>query len=301
MDNRKTDSGEVVAALRDVTVTFDGYVTRALAHVNLEIRRGEILGVLGAKDAGKSTLLQLLAGRLRPAEGAVKVFRRSPRWGAIRSRIGYVPGKSGLDRSRGFLSRIFRRKAGSSPAARGGAGLTQAMMGGRDLVILDEPFDGANPAETLELKSLIQELPARGKTVVLSGDSLTDAKDICNRLVILHDGMIRAAGSLEELLNAPGALRFLAPVLPADIAGRIGKILREELARGSVPHQPSIVPPEKPTEQPHVSPTPDEQLTHLTKPVESAPLPERSSRPESAIDHEKLQELTKSPEPDRSE
>ncbi len=145
MDNRKTDSGEVVAVVRDVTVTFDGYVTRALARVNLEIRRGEILGVLGAKDAGKSTLLRLLAGRLRPAEGAVKVFRRSPRWGAIRSRIGYVPGKSGLNHPRGFLSRIFRRKAETS------AGLTQAIMGGRELILLDEPFHGVSPSETVDL------------------------------------------------------------------------------------------------------------------------------------------------------
>lgn len=301
MDNRNTDSGEAVAVVRDVTVTFDGYVTRALAHVDLEIRRGEVLGVLGAKDAGKSTLLRLLAGRLRPTEGAVKVFRRSPRWGAISSRIGYVPGKSGLDRPGGFLSRIFTRKAESSPAARGGAGLTQAIMGGRDLIVLDEPFDGASPAETVELKSLIQDLAARGKTVVLSGDSLTDTKDICNRLVILHDGMIRAVGSLEELLNAPGALRFLAPVLPSEIAARIGEMLRRELARGAVLAQPIAVSVEKSPEQPGVSSTADEHLTHLTKSIESVPSPERPSRPENAIDHEKLQELTKSPKPDRSE
>src|SRR5579872_7277399 len=95
--DRRVNSSEIVATMRDVTVTFDGYLTRALARIDLEVRRGEAFGILGPKGAGKSTLLRILAGRLRPTEGKVKVFGRSPRRGSTKARIGYVPGRADAD------------------------------------------------------------------------------------------------------------------------------------------------------------------------------------------------------------
>lgn len=288
--------GEIIAAIRDVTVTFDGYMTRALAYVNLEVRRGEILGVLGAQGAGKSTLLRLLAGRLRPAEGSVKVFGRSPRWGSTKARIGYVPGKSEMERPRGFIDRIFRGKSGSTQAgARGVPGLTQAIMGARDLVILDEPFAEAAPAEKAELKALIRELIGRGKTVVISSDSLVDTKDICERVAVLHEGRIQAVGSLPQLLETPAALRFFAPVLPLEIAGRIAEILRHELARESAPAKPVPASPQ----EPGGTRSADDHLMQLANPAESvqpAELP--ASQAANAINHEKLEGLTKPAKPE---
>ena len=297
--NRKTDSTEIIAAIRDVTVTYDGYLTRALARVNLEVRRGEILGVLGAEGAGKSTLLRMIAGRQRPTEGAVKVFGRSPRWGSIRARIGYVPEKSGQDRPRGFFERIFRRKTESQASMRGVPSLTQAVMGGRDLVLLDEPFADATPAEKAELSALIRELVGRGKTVIISGDSLADAKDICDRLLVLHEGRVHATGSLEELLGASGALRFLAGVLPPDLAGRIAKILSDELAVKAIPAQPAPPSEKDAKEKTGTNPSPDERLTRLVKPTESAQPGEVPPSPApGAIDHDKLEELTKPSKPE---
>jgi ABC-type Mn2+/Zn2+ transport system ATPase subunit len=292
--------GDIVAMAHDVTVTFDGYLTRALARVNLEVRRGEILGLLGAEGAGKSTLLRLLAGRMRPTEGSVKVFGRSPRWGSARARIGYVPGKSEMARQRGFISRIFLGKSESAQAgARGVPGLTQAIMGARDLIVLDEPFAEAAPAEKAALKALIRELIGRGKTVIISSDSLVDTKDICERVAVLQEGKIQAVGSLQQLLEAPGALRFLAPVLPPEISGRFAEILRHELARESTPVKPVPASPERSEPEPGDAPSAGDYLTRLTKPTEGGqPAGQPPPQAASEIDHEKLEGLTKPAKPE---
>jgi hypothetical protein len=80
----------LAAQLERVQVTFDGFASLALTDINLEVGRGEILGLIGPEGSGKSTLLRLLAGRLRPSDGKVKVFGGSPRRSAIRARIGYL-------------------------------------------------------------------------------------------------------------------------------------------------------------------------------------------------------------------
>lgn len=292
---------EIIAVLRDVTVTFDGYLTRALSRVSMDFRRGEVFGILGTKGAGKSTVLKLLAGRVRATEGMVKVMGRSPRRGSIKARVGYVPGKADSDRPAGFFSRLFGRKGKTQPVARAGTGLTQAIMGGRDLVILDEPFADTGPAEKAELKILIRELGGRGKTVIVAVQTLDDARDICDRLAILHEGRIQALGSLEELLGAPGAVRFLAPVLPAEIAARIAKILREEIK--AKPDSKALTPassgnaPSAMAEagKPDKISAADEQLTALTKMSESPEASEQKPKTDTSIDHEKLEELTKPP------
>src|SRR4051794_6785849 len=126
--NPKINPAEIVASLRDVTVTYDGYQTRALNHVTVEFRRGEVTGLLGAIGAGKSTLFKVLAGQIAPTEGKVKVFDRSPRVGA-KARVGYLPGKVDLNRPPGFVDRLLGRKRKSSPGGRGVARLAQAMLG----------------------------------------------------------------------------------------------------------------------------------------------------------------------------
>lgn len=294
--NRKADSGEFIATVRDVTVTFDGYLTRALARIDLEVRRGEVFGILGPKGAGKSTLLRILAGQLRPTEGKVKVFGRSPRRGSTKARIGYVPGKADADLPQGFFSRLFNRKKEAQAAPPGGAGLTQAMMGGRDLVILDEPFSDMSPAEKAELKTLIRELAGRGKTVIVAGETLVDTKDVASRLLIVNDGRIVALGSLQELVKAPGAIRILASVVPPEVDRQIAMILQREIVAKT---EPASVSSKVPMEQKTVdAPTPDEHLARLTQGAESSASIEQKPKEENSIDHEKLEGLTKSQKPE---
>jgi ABC-type multidrug transport system ATPase subunit len=293
--NQRTDSGEIIATMRDVTMTFDGYLTRALARINLDVLRGEVLGIAGAKGAGKSTLLRILAGRLRPTEGAVKVFGRSPRRGSTKARIGYVPGKAEADKPAGFLRRLFSGRK----EAPGGAGLTQAIMGGRDLVILDEPFADMGAAEKKELKTLIRELKERGKTVIVASETLVDTKDIADRLLIVHEGKTQAAGSLQELVNATNAIRFLGPVLPPEVGERIAKILQREITADSSLTPIHSKPGASKAEQKTVEvPTPDEHLARLAQGSESSSIAEPKPREENSIDHDKLEGLTKPTAPE---
>jgi ABC-2 type transport system ATP-binding protein len=296
---------EIIATMRDVTVTYDGYLTRALSRVTLDARRGEVMGVLGAKGAGKSTVLKALAGRLRPAEGAVKVFDRSPRSGATKARVGYLPGKVDPKNSPGFLGRVFGGRK-ESPSGRGVARLTQAILGNRDFLILDDPFVGLEPAELIEAKTLIRGMIAKGKTVVLSSDSLMDVKDICQRMAIFDEGKLQAIGTLAELLAGSGAVRFLPPLLPRDMMDRVVTVLREEILGGSTSVQkmvPSVrkavsTPPSTASrEKAAVGASAGDLLTVLAKPAEAAPVKLQKVPAKDLIDHGKLEDLVKRPKP----
>jgi ABC-2 type transport system ATP-binding protein len=299
--NLQTNSREIIATMREVTVTYDGYQTRALLRVNLDFRRGEVVGVLGAKGAGKSTVLKILAGRLRPTEGQVKVFGRSPR-GAAKARVGYLPGKVDLDRAPGLFGRIFKGKKEISSPDRGVSRLAKASVGNRDLLVLDDPFEGLNPPELAEAKNLVQDLVARGKTVILSSESLMEVKELCQRFVIFHEGKVQAAGTLAELLAGGGAIRFLPAILPREIVDRVLGVLREEIAGKSIPTQPgargsevnsSGASPPVPEKNAGAVPHADQLLTSLTKPAEGAQAAPSVPKTDDPIDHEKLKELTR--------
>lgn len=298
MSEDKTPSNlGIIASLRDVTVTYDGYLTRALSHVNLDFRRGEVTGVLGASGAGKSTVLKALAGRLRPAEGTVKVFDRSPRSGASKSRVGYLPGKTDAKNAPGFLGRVFGGKK-EAPSGRGPARLTQAILGNRDLLILDDPFAGLDPAELNEAKVLIRDMMARGKTVILSSDSLMDVRDICQRLVIFDEGKLQAIGTLPELLSGIGAVRFLPPLLPHDMTERVVAVLRKEILGESVPMQTTVSSTRTNGGKASTRKSTGDVLTALGKPGEVAAEKSREVQADDPIDHGKLEGLVKPPKPD---
>lgn len=298
MSEDKTPSNlGIIASLRDVTVTYDGYLTRALSHVDLDFRRGEVTGVLGASGAGKSTVLKALAGRLRPAEGTVKVFDRSPRSGASKSRVGYLPGKTDAKNAPGFLGRVFGGKK-EAPSGRGPARLTQAILGNRDLLILDDPFAGLEPVELNEAKTLIRDMMARGKTVILSSDSLMDVRDICQRLVIFDEGKLQAIGTLPELLSGIGAVRFLPPLLPHDMTERVVAVLRKEILGESVPMQTTVSSTRTNGGKASTRKSTGDVLTALGKPGEVAAEKSREVQADDPIDHGKLEGLVKPPKPD---
>ncbi len=277
----------MIATVRAVTVTYDGYQTRALSKVDVDFRRGEVTAVLGAKSAGKSTLLKILSGRLSATEGSVKVFGRSPRGGA-KARIGYLPGKADASRSLGFVDRLLGKKRESNSGARGVARLTQAILGNRDLVVLDDPFADLNPAEISEAKALIRDLVARGKTVVLSSNALMDIKELCHQIVILHEGRVQAVGTLPELLTSGSAIRFLPAVLPAEMVERVLAVLRAEILSTA---DSAGAPPQR--ENKTIQSV--EPSSKIEKPISGALA---KSKPDDSIDHEKLEGLVKPPQPD---
>lgn len=280
---------------------------RALTNVNLEVYRGEVLGVLGPAASGKSTLIRILAGRLSPSEGRAKVFGRSPKGRAMRARVGYLPQNSNDTRSHllsdvgDFLKEVFwltwlgYRKSQPTPDPKGTdrrGKLRQILMKNPELVLLDEPFSGLDPAGCGEVLEFIHVLKQHGRTVVLSDNSLARTKDICDRLAVLRRGEIEAIGTLQDLLATRAGLHYVSELLSQATAERALNVIRQDLG---VPHHPGQTSIE--TQNPNETvPTPDGVLLPLVKEAESDPAkPLSSVQSEPTVNHDMLAALTRNP------
>ena len=295
------DSRPVVAALRGVSVLFDYSQTPALNLASFEVRQGEVFGLVGPAGSGKTLVLKIVAGRLRPTDGKASVFGRSPRRAGIKARIGYLSGRAAGEPQLSWARRLFpgrflnRRAASPERDSQRRSDLMQAILGNRDLIVLDEPFWGLAAAERREVTDLIRALGSCGKTVILSSDSLWEAKDICDRLAVLYRGEIQAVGTLDALLATPEAIRFLGPVLPRAAAERVLRVLREEAGGGAVLAQEAAAMAGQavPDPAPAAARRSDQVLTPLTMTATPAP-PERPDEPAAdPVDHKKLEDLTK--------
>ena len=264
-----TQTGEVVVSVRGLTKVFKDFwnrpKARAVDRVDLEVRRGEVFGLLGPNGSGKSTTVKLLLGVLNPTKGHIEVFGHSPRHVQTKSRIGYLPEESYLYRylnsreTLDFFGNIFQlsksernsrseqllemvglgrtqtRAVGEfSKGMQRRIGLAQALINDPDLVILDEPTAGLDPIGCREVKDLIVALARRGKTVILSSHLLSDVEDVCDRVVIYYGGKIQAMGTLKELLAKPDTLRITTPVLPRETLEKVLEIIRRDVTTGEV-------------------------------------------------------------------
>lgn len=262
-------NGDVVITARGLVKTFKDFwgrpKARAVDGVDIEIRRGEVFGLLGPNGSGKSTTIKLLLGLLRPTRGHIEVFGRAPDDVATKERIGYLPEESYLYRyftpgeTLNFFGKLFdlpgdeRRKRAAqliemvglqaaqtrsvgefSKGMQRRIGLAQALINDPDLVILDEPTAGLDPIGCREVKDLILALARRGKTVILSSHLLADVEDVCDRVVIYYGGKIQAQGPLRELLAAPDSVQLTLRALPREAMERLLKILREDFNTGEV-------------------------------------------------------------------
>jgi len=282
---------------------------RALTNVNLEVYRGEVLGVLGPAASGKSTLIRILAGRLSPSEGRAKVFGRSPKGRAMRARVGYLPQNSNDTRSHllsdvgDFLKEVFwltrlgYRKSQPTPDPKGTdrrGKLRQILMKNPELVLLDEPFSGLDPAGCGEVLEFIHVLKQHGRTVVLSDNSLARAKDICDRLAVLRRGEIEAIGTLQDLLATRAGLHYVSELLSQVTAERALNVIRRDLG---VPHHLSQTSTEaQNANEMKAAPTPDGVLLPLVKKVgPDTAKPLSSVQCEPAVNHDMLAALTRNP------
>ena len=237
---------------------------RAVNDLDLAVGHGQVFGLLGPNGSGKSTTVKLLLGLLYPTRGSVRVLGESPTRVATKRRVGYLPEESYLYRyltareTLDFFGALFRippeeRKrrcdqlldmVGLSNArdravgefSKGMArriGLAQALINDPDLVILDEPTSGLDPIGCREVKDLIRLLAGRGKTVVLCSHLLADVEDVCDEVVILYGGKVRAQGSLSDILTVKDRTRITAPRLDPSVLQRVLEILREHAGEDS--------------------------------------------------------------------
>ena len=233
---------------------------RAVNGIDFEIRPGEVVGLLGPNGSGKSTTVKMLLGLLYPTGGKVTVFGKSPRAVETKREIGYLPEESYLykfltaeetlnffgslfnisaeDRRRridqlldmvGLAHARYRRVGEFSKGMARRIGLAQAMINDPAFLILDEPTSGLDPLGCREVKDLILTLKKRGKTVLITSHLLSDVEDICDRVIILYGGQIRAEGALTDLLTVSDRTRITTPKLPKAAMDKLLALLRENL------------------------------------------------------------------------
>ncbi|MEC7352580.1 MAG: ABC transporter ATP-binding protein [Planctomycetota bacterium] len=231
---------------------------RAVDGIDFEIDQNEIFGLLGPNGSGKSTTIKMILGLLRKTRGRLTVFGKDPSDVSIKNRIGYLPEETymyrfldaretldyygklfGLDHrirkrrvdellSMVGLSEVAHRKVGEySKGMARRIGLAQALIHDPDLLILDEPTSGLDPIGTRQVKELLQELGRSGTTILLSSHLLSDVEDVCDRMVILYGGRIRAEGTGEELLADTDHTVIRLPRIGTETVARIGEVLEE--------------------------------------------------------------------------
>jgi ABC-2 type transport system ATP-binding protein len=227
---------DVIVETRKLTKIYRDFWGRqkktALRALNIQIRTGEIFGLLGPNGSGKTTTIKLLLGLLFPTDGDALVFGQPAADVKKNEKIGYLPEESYLYRflnaeeTLDFYGRLFNippdkretraqeliEKVGLkadrkrslkeySKGMRQRIGLAQALINDPDLVILDEPTSGLDPLGTRWMKNLILELRKMGKTVIMCSHRLEDVQDVCDRIAILSEGELQEYGEVAALLQ----------------------------------------------------------------------------------------------------
>lgn len=245
---------------------------KALNSLSLEVKRGEIFGLLGPNGSGKTTTLKLLLGLLFPTEGTVKILGKPAHDVEKNERIGYLPEESYLyrflnaDETLDFYGRLFKMSSAERKKRRDalikrvgleGArrrqlkeyskgmtrriGLAQALINNPELVLLDEPTSGLDPLGTREMKDMILELRAEGKTVVMCSHLLADVQDVCDRIAILYRGELKVLGSVQDLLEAKDETQINTRALSPEALADVEAALKKHGATAKVSHPTSTL------------------------------------------------------------
>jgi ABC-2 type transport system ATP-binding protein len=219
----RPDSDEFAVVTEELTKHY-GQIT-AVDGLNLRVRRGEVYGFLGPNGAGKTTTLRMLLGLARPSSGTATVLGVSPgspegvsRLGALVESPGFYPFLSGRDNlvvmarhsgspiteidglleEVGLSTRADDQFAAYSQGMKQRLGIAAALLGDPDLVILDEPTNGLDPAGMAEMRNFIRRLRHRC-TVVLSSHLMHEVEQTCDRVGIISEGRLVQEGTIDEL------------------------------------------------------------------------------------------------------
>jgi ABC-2 type transport system ATP-binding protein len=231
----------------------------ALSGIDLEVPRGVAFGFLGANGAGKTTLIRLLLGLAEPTSGRMQLLGRDlpgeradalARVGAIIEEPRFHPHLSGrenlevhaaardraaFERIDGALDRVGLRARGDdrvksySLGMRQRLGVARCLLSDPELLILDEPMNGLDPAGILEFRHLIRELVAEGRTVLLSSHLLDEVEKTCDVAAIVDEGRVVAQGAIHELVRGgPRAIDIIcsSPVEAVSLLAAVPGVTR---------------------------------------------------------------------------
>jgi ABC-2 type transport system ATP-binding protein len=221
---------DIVIAAKGLTKRYDGVL--AVDHVDIEVRAGEIVGILGPNGSGKTTTILMLLGLTEPSEGAAAVAGFDPLRQPleVKRRVGYLPDQvgfydglsarenlaytgrlAGLSRQEiderfaaamarvGLAEAARDRVATFSRGMRQRLGLAEILMKQPAIAILDEPTATLDPHSTQQFLGMIESLKADGTAVLLSSHHLDQVQSVCDRVALFNRGRIVLSGSVAEL------------------------------------------------------------------------------------------------------
>lgn len=240
------------------TVTVSGVAKRyrkveAVKNVSFALNQGEMVALVGHNGAGKTTIIKLLLGLIRPSEGSVTVLGEDPARGdfAVRRSLGYLPESVAFHmaltgrETLAYYARLKRvdpsttapllERVGLSGSAadrpvrtyskgmRQRLGLAQALLGDPRVLLLDEPTSGLDPALRRSFYGLISDLRSAGTTILLSSHALTELEDRTDRVLIVNEGVKIADGTLGDLRGlARLPTRLIVNLADSEAPGRWG-------------------------------------------------------------------------------
>ena len=234
---RATRAASAPVALRTLGLTKRYGERLAVDHLDLEIRQGEVFGFLGPNGAGKTTTIRMALGLIRPTDGSVQVLGRDvasdraeilPKVGALVEQPAlylYLSGRDNLRAIANTLGGVSERRIDEvlelvalkgrdddrvktySLGMKQRLGVAMALLHDPDLLILDEPANGLDPAGIVEMRDLLRQLAAQGKTVFVSSHVLTEVRQICDRVAILSKGKLVTVADIDTLVGSHGAFR----------------------------------------------------------------------------------------------
>ena len=205
---------------------------KVVDNLSLRVEAGRVFGLLGPNGAGKTTVIRMLLGLVRPLSGEARLFGQTVhpgdnvlrRVGALVERPAFVPHLSGFENLQLFwqaggrpmseshiddalavagLGKAIRRKVRTySTGMRQRLGIAQALLGGPDLLLLDEPTVGLDPEEMRETRNLVRDVADRGATVFLSSHILAEVEQVCTHVAIMDRGHLVASGSVAQIIGA---------------------------------------------------------------------------------------------------
>lgn len=234
--------GVVAHVIRVVDVAKSYGLVEALSEVSFSVGEGEIVGLLGPNGAGKTTMIKILTGYLHPDEGEVRVNGLDvvEHVQEVQAQIGYLPETAPLYPelsvqsylhlmadlrkvpeaeqpgrisaavyATGIEDHLLRPIGELSKGYRQRVGLAQAILHGPRLLILDEPTIGLDPTQIVEVRNLIRGL-ARHSTVLFSTHILSEVEALCDRVIILIGGQVRADSRLDDIAATSDAVLVLS-------------------------------------------------------------------------------------------
>jgi ABC-type multidrug transport system ATPase subunit len=225
-----TGREDLVIETRALTKRYGDSIV-AVDDLDLGVRRGEVYGFLGPNGAGKTTTLRMLLGLVRPTSGRAAVLGVPPgtpqglaRIGAMVEAPAFYPYLSGRDNllvlaghagvaedrvaavldEVGLLDRAADRLATYSQGMRQRLGVAAALLKDPELLILDEPTNGLDPAGMADMRDFIRSLGQGGRTVMLSSHLMGEVEQVTDRVGVISDGSLVAEGTVDELRGRAG-------------------------------------------------------------------------------------------------